>query len=223
MVAVKSNPAHLGVGLYSVAEAARLLGVHPATIHRWLDPAEGLVARCFEASEHTISFLELMELHFINLFRGEGVPLAAIRKASAATAKKFGTAYPFCIKRFDTDGKTVFATLLNEKSNQVMVEDLRHGQLVFEQIVKPFFRKIEYDKSIEPSRYWPREKSGRIVLDPTRRFGKPIEAETGIPTRMLYEALLAGGGQDANTVADWLGISVAAVQAAAEFERSLAV
>jgi uncharacterized protein (DUF433 family) len=62
---------------------------------------------------------------------------------------------------------------------------------------------------------------GRVVLDPERSFGKPIDAEAGVPTRALCDAALAGGGQSPAVVAEWFGVPLEAVQAAVAFEGSL--
>jgi len=213
---------HVGVGLYSLSDAARILNAPPSTLRYWIKPDSGFIHRHFDPSEKTLTFNELMELHFVKLFTEEGVSVQTIRKAAEAAAKKYRTTYPFSVKRFDTDGKTVFATLVDDETDEVRIEDLRRGQYVFEHILRPFFRKLDYDTSIEPSRFWPMEKAGRIVLDPTRKFGKPIDADTGIPTRTLYDAVKAARGRSTASVADWFGIPVAAVDAAVEFERSIA-
>lgn len=211
---------HLGVGLYSMADVARLTGAHPETVRRWSSEI-GVVPRHFPG-EKLLTFEELMEIHFIQMFRSEGVSFQAIRKASQAAAQRFNTAYPFTFKRFDTDGKTIFATLIKERPRNVLIEDLQRGQYVFESIVRPFFRKLEYRGDSERvACYWPRTKRGRVVLDPKRRFGKPIDAKTGISTSTIYEAVTAGGGQSPAVVARWLGIPLTAVKAAVAFEKSL--
>jgi uncharacterized protein (DUF433 family) len=216
------HPSHLGVGLYSQAEASRLLGISPATLARWIHPETRLITRRFADDEHTLSFLELMELHFIDLFRAEGVPLRVIRETAVAASRRFQSDdYPFCVKRFDTDGRTIFATLIDHERNAEQVEELRHGQRVFEEIVRPFFRKLDYGQGTQPVRFWPLEILGRIVLDPERKFGKPIDFETGVPTSAIVDALRAGEGQAPQDVAAWLDIPLAAVQAALAFEQSL--
>jgi hypothetical protein len=212
----------IGVGLYSLAEAARLIGAPLNTVRRWANPHEGLVPPYFEPAEQTVTFVELMELQFIKMFRSEGVSLQTIRRASEVAAKKFGAEYPFSVKRFDTDGRTVFATLVDEHRDEAIVEDLRKGQLVFEEILRPFFKKLEYRGTHEVARFWPLDPSGRIVLDPLRKFGKSIDAETGVATQAIYAAVTAGEGQHPTAVAKWLGIPVAAVKAAVSFEESLA-
>ena len=142
--------------------------------------------RALDPSEETLTFAEQIELQFVLLYLAEGVSLAVIKKAAAAAAEKFHTDHPFSVKRFDTDGQTIFATLISEQTNRRHVEDLRvvdlqKGQYVFEKVMRPFFRKLEYQKD-QLVRYWPEGKRGRILLDPARKFGQPIDAESGVPT-----------------------------------------
>lgn len=224
MIVAKYRTPHLGVGLYSLSEAARLLHAHPSKVLRWASEREGLVKRVFTPSEHTLTFLELMELHFIKMFRDEGVSLPVIRQASRTAAKRFNTDYPFSVKRFDTDGKTVFATLIdkNDDGSGVVVEDLRHGQYVFDKVVRPFFKKLDYHTALdEVARYWPREKSGGVVLDPTIKFGKPVVAAIGISTKALYDAFKAQKSPNKSVVAKWFDVPLSAVNAAVAFEQSV--
>jgi uncharacterized protein (DUF433 family) len=102
-----------------------------------------------------------------------------------------------------------------------MIEDLKRGQFVFKTIMRPFFKKLDYNRS-EIARYWPMGKRGRIALDPDRQFGQPIDNESGIPTKVLYRATKADKGQSIKQVASWFGIPEASVRAAVAFEKSLA-
>lgn len=179
------------------------------------------MARALAPAERTITFVELMELYFVKMFRDEQVSLQTIRRGAKTAARQFGSKWPFSVKRFDTDGKTIFATLVERADGASMVEDLKHGQFVFERVVRPFFKKLDYHGQQEVSRYWPLDKSGRVVLDPQRRFGEPIDDETGVPTRTVYDAFLANPRQDAAAIAAWLEMPVAAVKSAIEFEQSL--
>ncbi|WP_310820844.1 DUF433 domain-containing protein [Stratiformator vulcanicus] len=173
------------------------------------------------SADRIITFAELMELYFVNLFRREGVSMHTIRKAAKAAERRFGTKLPFSVKRFDTDGRAIFSTLCRFEDNKEIVEDLARAQLVFGEIIKPFFRKLEYGTQMI-ERYWPLEKSGRIVLDPERRFGQPIDAETGVPVDAILTALKAGHGQDEKAVAFEYEIPVEAVKAAIKYNKSLA-
>lgn len=223
LVDLNTSRTHIGVGLYTLADVARYSGAKPAVVRRWLSESSGIVPRYFPRNERLLTFEELMEAHFIQMFRAEGVSFQTIRRASEAAAKRFNTKYPFSVRRFDTDGKAVFATLLKASKSKPLVEDLERGQYVFRSIMRPFFRKLDYrggDGRI--ARFWPRTKQGRVVLDPNRCFGKPIDAETGVSTRAIYDAVIAGGGQSPAVVARWLGIPPAAVNAAVAFEQHAA-
>lgn len=219
MVAIDNKTA-IGVGAYSVPQAARIVGAHYSTVRSWIAPSTGVIPRYFNPDRQTLSFVELMELNFIKIFRSEGVSLHVIRLAARAASKKYNSDYPFAVKRFDTDGKTIFATLERQTKEGDLIEDLRRGQFVFSQIMRPFFRKLDYQKA-EIVRYWPLGKRRRVVLDPNRRLGQPLDDASGIPTRVLHTATLAGGGQSIREVSDWYGVPVAAVKRAVEFEQSI--
>jgi uncharacterized protein (DUF433 family) len=218
------SDSHLDCGLYSIADAAWLLGTSQTQLRYWAGERggyEAVVKRRFP-DEHLLTFAELMELHFVKIFRDHGVSLQAIRKAAAAACRKFKAEYPFTVRQFNTDGKTIFATLRDSETNKEITEDLQKGQLVFTQIIRPFFKKIDYGPTSEAERFWPLKKGGRVVLDPTRRFGQPIDSETGVPIQTILSALRAGDGQDAIEVATWFDIPLEAVKAAVRFDRSLA-
>lgn len=222
------NPSqYLSRGLYSFGDAAKLLRVDLTVLRYWLgerDGVEPVIHREF-AGQPLLSFAELMELHFIKLFRDRDVSFQAIRKASRAAADKYGANYPFSVKRFDTDGRSIFATLHSQETNRELIEDIRNGQFVFSSVIKPFFKRLDYLPTNDAGRYWPLRTSsrnhGRIVLDPERRFGQPLDAATGVPTRALMQAVNAGNGQDVKTVAKWFDVPVEAVTAAIRFEKSL--
>lgn len=223
---------YVGVGLYSFPEAARIIGIKPAKLRRWVGQyrrkatgaeylSKPVVSRYFPDGEHILTFLELVELLFVKLFREQGVPMVIIREAAVEAARRFDTPYPFAVKRFDTDGQRIFATLREESQEERGIVELGKGRYVFDAVVRPFFRKLEYQDSGDALRYWPRDREGRVVIDPQRAFGKPIDAETGVPTRALYDAVLAGGGQSPAAVAEWFGVPLDAVEAAVAFEQSL--
>ncbi|HUG18385.1 MAG TPA: hypothetical protein VMM56_05370 [Planctomycetaceae bacterium] len=217
----------IGKGLYDYAFAARIVGVKTRRLKRWIgisDNSSPVFSSDSPVSE-TVTFMELMELMFIGMFRKEGVPLQTIRQAAIAASIKFKTHHPFAVKRFDTDGKAIFATLRKKETDREVLEDLASGQLVFETIIKPFFHKIEYESTEvdDALRYWPFNRNGRVVLDPSRRLGQPIDAETGVPTSALAEAVEATGTRDVAQVAKWFDVPTSAVLAAVEFERSLTI
>jgi uncharacterized protein (DUF433 family) len=158
----------------------------------------------------------------IKLFRDAGVSLQTIRAAADRAAGLYCSNHPFTIKQFETDGKSIFATLHDNGVEGVqrpaLLQDLNLTQMVMDTIARPFFKKIEY-KDFEPLRYWPNGLGSHIVIDPARAFGKPIDAATGVSTAVLYA--MARGGESAQSIADWYGVAVEAVEEAVNFEYSL--
>lgn len=229
---MENQTTYLGVGFYSYAESARIIGIPVAKLRRWVRDYDyytndfkhhhsSVIHRRFTEEERILSFLELIELLFISLFRQEGVSLHAIRKAAFTASKWFSTDYPFAMKRFSTDGQRIFATLSHEAESASLIAELGRGQLAFPTVIEPFLRKIEYRGDDTALAFWPLGREERVVLDPNRSFGKPIDAETGVPTSTLYQAFKAEGENSISRVASWYEVPVAAVEAAIAFERSL--
>lgn len=212
-----ANHSKLGLGVYSLPVASKLIGVSSQKLRRWTSEEDGVVQSRFSQKD-AISFLDMMELLFVKMFRDENVSMQTIKLAAKKASDKFNTDYPFAVKRFDTDGKTIFATLIKSEDDGELIEDLRHGQLVFRSIIKPFFKRLEYGQS-DALRYWPLLKSGRVVLDPMRSLGQPIDSKTGVPTRAIFDAVQAGQSQ--KLVAKWFDVPTAAVRQAVKFEKSL--
>ena len=219
----------IGVGLYSVPEASALTGIKPQKIRRWIYGYESgnrshqpplWHSSVSESVEDTISFQDLLEIRFVNAFRQYGVPLPAIRAAAEHARDYFDQPYPFTCKRFQTDGRSVFATVEEETGDESLV-DLVKKQNVFNKIIKPsLYTGIEYDNDESSAlRWFPVRNSKKVVLDPERAFGKPIITDTGITTETLYHSWLAEG-EDARMVAALYEISVPAVIAAVSFEQS---
>jgi uncharacterized protein (DUF433 family) len=151
----------------------------------------------------------------------EGVSLKTIRRLSNVAGDRFGTDYPLSCKRFEAEGQSLFAALIQE-ADESEIEDIKRCRQGFETLVRPFLKKLEYcPDADEAARYWPCGKSARVVLDPERKFGKPIDAETGVATRAIHDAANANSGEEPAAVAAWLGIPTAAVESALAFERSV--
>ena len=222
----------IGKGLYAIAEAARILRVPTPKLRHW---AEGYSFRhrdraCFSPpvihaelpvadGERVLTFLDLMELYFVAKFRGENMSMQYIRAAAAEGIKRFQTDHPFAVRRFFTDGYRIFAELDSQKTgSELPTEELTKRQLVFNRIVKRFSKKLDL-RMDEVVRYWPLGRRGRVVIDPARSFGKPIDNETGIRTFTLYQASLCGDTFEA--IARWYDVPKEAVQCAAKYERSL--
>jgi len=221
----------LNTGIYAVPEAARLTHVSPWRIRRWLrgyefrtsggrhrSPAvwQGQIPPI--GTKVALGFLDLLETRCVDAFISAGVSWTFLRRAHFRARELIGHGHPFCTNRFATDGRTIFFET-REHTDEVCLWDIADLQRVFEQVIRPFIRELDYDEETIPSRWWPRGREHQVALDPGRCFGQPIISSVGVPTRVLADSLAANGS--AEEVARWFEVPLATVYEAAEFEKSL--
>ena len=222
----------LGIGIYSIRDASRISGVSAPRIRRWargyryrvggetrrspavwdadLPPIDGV---------HSLSFLDLLEVRFINAFLEAGLGWKKVRIAADAAKVLLDTTHPFSTRSFKTDGRTIFADIVQETGKGVLL-DLVRSQYAFNPVVSPsLYKGIEFSPNDAPVRWWPMGKRTQVVIDPLRAFGQPITSSEGVPTSVLMEAVEAEGSVD--RVARWFDVRPSAVRAAIKFEETL--
>ncbi len=224
----------IGVGLYTIPEAARLTGVPAPTVRRWAfgyKQSKGGAQRTHEAiwksqlpridGKAALCFLDLVEIRVIQALLHDGQSWKQVRRIGDGAAKLFRTERPFSSLKFKTDGVRIYNELSQANGDAALVEPATF-QIAMREVIKPFLHDLDYGESGEATRWWPKG-NGRwaVVIDPARCFGRPIISGSGVPTAVLKAAFDAEG-QDAATVARWYEMPKAAVLKAVEFERQLA-
>lgn len=222
----------LQTGIYTVPEASRLTGVTPWRIRRWVRGYEFKVKHGrhrspavwntqLDSIDHAIAlgFLDLLEVRCVDAFITAGVGWKPLRQVHEQARKLVGYAHPFCTNQFATDGQTIFMEERG-KHDEVMLWDMRDLQRVFDRIIRPFLKNVEFDGGRVPHRWWPQGKAHLVALDPRRSFGQPIVFRDGVPTSVLARSVAANGSVE--EVARWFEIHPASVQEAVAFEQTLA-
>lgn len=172
-----------------------------------------------------LSFLDLIEVRMVKAFLDKGVGMHTIRAAARTAAQEFGSAHPFCLRRFQTDGRSIFARVVEEPDGDVSAEpqapllDLATRQVAIREVMAPLMLQIEYEDDLS-ARWHPRGRRCGVLLDPRRSFGAPIIDDCGIPTEVLADAAVAEGSIAA--AAQWYAVTERAVKQAVAFERWLA-
>lgn len=219
----------IGVGVYTPAEAALYTGIPAKDIRRWMFgyKSEGIehsglwLPELEFSDEKLLGFHDLLEIRFVHAFRKHGVSLQAIRSASRQAREIFRQQYPFTCKRFQTDGRSIFATVFDETGDEAIL-DLAKRQYAFKQVIGPsLYEGIDYTGEGKAQRWYPVKRSKAIVLDPNRNFGKPVLTSAGIDTGSIYHAYLAEG-RDHRRVAALYEIKPSAVEAAVAYEHGIA-
>ncbi len=214
----------LGNGIYTYAEAARLLEIKPQRLSRWFVGGRTRRGPVLESTyaqavglERTISFLDLIEALVATKLRAKGVSLIAIRKAHTTLVDILDTPWPFAHGRLCTDGKRVFVHIAEKSKDEALIDAIQR-QHVFPEVILPYLKRVDYSKETRLAERWHIAKG--IVVDPQLRFGKPIVEKAGIATSVLASAYRANCS-DAELVADWYGVSPRAVDLAVAFEERL--
>lgn len=229
---MKEATEHLGGrGFYSVPEASRLTDLPVSTIKRCTHgytyalvrgtgisgPSfeSDMVAERAEGNREILSFLDLIELRMVKLFRLLGVSGEEIREAQRVARDRLQTTHPFSTGRFRTYGTRIVMEAGKELGSKRLVEIARSQELMTE-IILPFTKEVRFEGSKPVLWTHPRGNS-LVVLDPTRSFGHPIVKESGVPTYILAEAASSWGPLE--EVARWYEVRVDEVRAALAFER----
>jgi uncharacterized protein (DUF433 family) len=214
----------IGLGLYTPAEAERLTGIRSSKIIRWLRGHEVSGSK-YEAlwlpqidlqDGHVyLGFRDLMEVRVANAFISRGLSAQKVRRAIHLARELVGEERPLSTARFRTDGHTVFLQVANEEGDHKLI-DLFRSQFGFREIIEQSLTNLEMDDGGIPARWWPAGRAKKILVDPTRSFGQPIEAESGVPAAVLAAAAKAEGSFEAAARA-WQ-VPVASIRRAVEFD-----
>ena len=226
----------LARGFYTVPEAARLIRVGSARrIFGWLRGYPGrdigpLLSRDYQpiGDNEELSFLDLMEVRFVEHFRERGVKLKALRLAAERMRRDYKTAHPFALKDvlLVADKADVYVKEVLRESAEA-AGDIRLRSLVtnnyvmYEAIKRALLPGVEFDPTTQLASEWKPipDRFPSILIDPRKAYGKPV-LPMGIPTGVLVDAWRAEN-ENADAVAYWFQISVSDVAQAIAFEQAL--
>jgi uncharacterized protein (DUF433 family) len=212
--------------LYTLAEAARALGVPWTTFQNWArgytHRADGrattigepvVTAFASKGGEPSIPFIGLAEGVALAAIRRQGVPLQRIRPALLVLQRELGVEHALASKKLYTDGAEVlfdYAAAQGDSSARELVV-LRNGQRVFTEVVESYLKRITFasDGWAERIRL-PHYDHAEIIADPRFSFGQPTFLHGRARLADVLE--LFWSGEDMVTVAREYGISVEDVE-----------
>ena len=215
----------LGKGIFSLPEAAALTGLSSAQIRRWItgyQHRDAVFAADFQRLNErvSLSFLDLVEVLFVDSFRKHGVSWSSIRTAAQKAAAMLEYSHPFAKRSFYTDGKYIL-TRIAEASGDPELLNLVDDQYEIDTLVFPLlYENLDFGDLDIAARWWPRGREAGVFVDPHHNMGRPTVATFNIPTAVL--AQLFETVKSAQEVADWYEIDTGSVMQAVEFEASLA-
>lgn len=226
------NAISASLGIYSVSDAARLTGVPARQIRGWL---QGYAQRKGKAAaapvlrrEHelrngelALGFLDLLEVAFLGRIvnaaqrQGRSPSWKAIRTAAETARRVLNTDHPFAVRRIHTDGRKIFAEAQAETGDLALYDLVGDNFAIYDVLVDSFIASVEYEDDL-PRRWTPDVRFPRIVLDPRRAFGRPVEDLSGTPAEALFDAWRAEK-RNAAKVAAFFGTDAQGVEQAVHF------
>lgn len=222
---------------YPVAEAARLVGLSPGRVRRWLQGYEFIyetkghpyvrhgrkapvVDSRHASSTKYASFLDLIDLQLVRELLRLGFSLQTIRMAFDEIRRRRDITH-LAHESLFTMGKRIFLEFGD--LNDAMIGLLTGGQMAFPKVVTQLGKQIEFDRDTRIAiRWYPLHPDRSIVVDPHVSFGHPTIAGRRITTSAVADLYYAEG-EDAGPVCEWLGISPAEVHGALRFEAMLSM
>lgn len=179
--------------LYSLAEAARYLGVPKTTFTGWANgyvrnsanrpPVVGApVLSVVQApAGPSVPFIALAEGMVLAAIRQTGVPMQRIRPALQALQDGIGLDHALASERLYADGAEVlydFARRSGDTGAAASAKELvvlRSGQQVFTEVVSEYLQRIEYGSDgYARLLHLPGYQHRQVIADPTRSFGQPM-------------------------------------------------
>jgi hypothetical protein len=211
----------IGIGLYTPAEAGRLLHVPAARITRWLRGSTGsapLWTSQVELDDGLVylGFRDLMEARIADKFIRAGISAQRVRAAIRLASEVIGDARPLSTDRFRTDGRSIF--LKTAEGDAPALLNLFSRQYAFEKIIEPLLKNVEFEGGQAPAAWWPLGRQKQILVDPRRAFGQPIDAVSSVPTAILAAAARQEGIARAAMA---FMVPPASVKRAMEFENGM--
>ena len=160
-----------------------------------------------------LNFFTLIEFYVLAQLSQAGVATSKVLKAHEELSKFYNTPYPFAkqdvIERLKTDGLKIYLKHLDQ---HISLDGSKQLNL---DLIREFYKELDFDNNKIASRLWPRGKKSSIVIDPKRAFGHPVIDSHNIYPQTIYQHYQAGEPQ--HYIATIYGLSEKEVRDAVEY------
>lgn len=192
--------------LYSVPEAARLVGMSPSTLHTWAHGYErhppgrsvvkqGPVITSFGRTlgdRRSIPFVGLVEATVVQAFRETGLPMQRIRQALEVLSQQGELKHALASRQLYSDGAAIlydYARSTDDKQLGLLTV-VRTGQRVFIDVIDQYLERITFGDTWAAELIIP--VTERKLLRVAVESGDPIFMEGGASLSAVHSRRLAG-------------------------------
>lgn len=220
------NHLRLGNGIFTTREIAQILCLPYYKVRKWITEYwDGNLGKCYEheyswsiGNTRAVGFHTLIEFYVMMQFAEAGVQTKEVLKAHKELSKFYNTNFPFAQKEvldnIKTDKSKIF---LHINGDTISLDGSRQFNL---DIIKVFFKNLDFDNDMLASRLWPMGKKHKVVCDPLRKFGQPVLDGTSIQSEAIYRMYLAE--ESISFIANIYEIPVKLVKDAIAFHKNAA-
>ena len=183
-------------------------------IYRWVrDGLAGEYLTGLRGSDVALTFLDLISLRLIAIFRAHGVTSSEILCAHRELQETRGWSHPFAMEPIWISGLNIYV-----QNGNIPIAITKNWQaaLHFVELFVGPIHNLVFDRDAHPMT-WEPEKD--ILLDPKVSFGEPCIKGTRIATQVLWS--LAEAGDPPERLAGAYELSVNQVEAAIAWENKL--
>lgn len=223
------NYSFLGKGIYSIPDVSRYTGIDPRKIKRWTNGYKSKNEKThppvynsdFQSmgNKTSLSFLDLIEIRFIDAFHKYGVSWKAIRIASEKAKEIIGKDHPFATRKFYTDKKSILTRIaIAEKENELL--NLVNSQYEIDEILSPcLIEGLDFNDLDVAFRWHPAGRNKPILIDPSHNFGKPVVDKIFMDTKLIFD--LYKTNKTIEEISYWYDVDRELIQYAVEYEEKL--
>lgn len=194
--------------LYSVAEAARLVGMYPSTLATWAHGYErqpinrpsvkqGPVITALDSlagDSRSIPFIGLVEASVVQAFRQTGLPMQRIRRALEVLTEQDELTHALASRQLYSDGAEVlydYARTSDDKQLGLLTI-VQSGQRVFHDVIVQYLQRISFEDTWASELILPVTQRPLLRVVPTIESGDPIFVHGGAPLSAVRTRFLAG-------------------------------
>lgn len=211
----------IGEGVYSVPDAAKILGFPIKKVRRWIKTywedkftGKGGAYTWGDGRDRGFNFHTLVELIAIYALREKEVSFHKIIEARAFLQQELNVEYPFASEKVMSDGKQFYFAI----NKTALVDVNLKRQTSIKQLVEPYCEKLDFDAiDTLANQFWPLGKDRSVVVDPNHRLGEPVITGTNISADVL--ASMVAGGDSIEMVADIYRLQPKQVQDAVDYSE----
>ena len=190
---------------YSMAAAARYVGIRYHTMHYWAvgRPGTPPIIRLPQGERLALSFLNLLECHILDALRMKyGLEMRTVRPALKTLKRLHQSRHPLLDAALSTDGLDLFLSsdLEIDDNNEIddrgpLVNLSQGGQIGIKRILKTYIHRIRWSFGV--LKFYPfvgeaGDNAPRIVsITPAIAFGRSVIDGTGISTAVIAARFLA--------------------------------